>query len=225
MKLVKLSNPENKKRWTSEAIRVSLVQTAKLMLPNELCTIHPGEGGFEGPYTVAMSEVLAEALLEDGFTDLYDTETDGADVAPVSFQVTELDAQGRPINDEVRQRVVREEGHAQAHPNGRAADVAQHTSSDRSKNISGQFGRRHGHFFKGLHGVDLVLDLVVEVRRYRRGVHDADVNALALELDRDRRRELGHERFCSTIDDREGVRDVGACRRREDDASFFLVFY
>ena len=105
MKLVKLSNPENKKKWTSDAIRVSLVQTAKIMLPGELCSIHPGEGGFEGPYTVAMSEVLARALLEDGYTDLYDTETDGADVAPISFRVTELDAQGRDINDEVRERV------------------------------------------------------------------------------------------------------------------------
>lgn len=106
MKLVKLSNPKNVKKWTSDAIRVSLEQTAKMMLPNESCAIHPGEGNFEGPYTVAMSEVLARALIEDGYTDLYDTEADGEDVAPISFQVTELDAQGRPINDEVRQRVL-----------------------------------------------------------------------------------------------------------------------
>ena len=104
MKLVRLSNPDNVKKWSSDALRVSLEQTAKVMLPGEVCTIHPVEGGFEGPYNIAMSDALARALIEDGYTDLYDTE-EGAEVEPISFKVTELDAQGRPMTDAVRQRV------------------------------------------------------------------------------------------------------------------------
>ena len=37
-----------------------------------------------------------------------------------------------------------------------------------------------GNLLEGLHGVDLVLHLIVEVRGHGRGVHDADVDALAL---------------------------------------------
>ena len=103
--LVRLTNRSNTYKWSTESIRVSLEQTANMMLGEGEYPIFPRNGGTVGPYMVSMPGKLAEVLLEDEETDLFEVQAE-SDQDPVTFQVVQLDEQGRELSDEVREKVL-----------------------------------------------------------------------------------------------------------------------
>ena len=96
---IRLSNRENKHVFKVAEIRASLQLLADLVLPEgHASAIHPGEGGFTGPYTVSLSQALGLRLIEDGNIDLVSPEDESCPI--VEFQVTQVDSHGRSMTAE-----------------------------------------------------------------------------------------------------------------------------
>jgi hypothetical protein len=96
---IRLSNRENKHVFKVAEIRSSIQLIADLVLPEDHASaIHPGEGGFTGPYTVSLSQDLGLRLIEDGNVDLISPEDESCPV--VEFQVTQVDSHGRSMTAE-----------------------------------------------------------------------------------------------------------------------------
>ena len=104
MKLIKLSNPKNTFRWPNAAIRMSLEATNSLLRPDHPAVVVPQEGGFEGPYLVAVTAELADVLIEEGYTELYDIDPDSTQ-DQTTFDVKEVDAYGRDVGAAATARV------------------------------------------------------------------------------------------------------------------------
>ena len=103
--LVKLTNKQNTYKWSTEAIRISIEQTAKVLIGEGDYTIRTRFAGTVGPYQVAMPKKVAAALIEDGETDIFEIDAT-ANQDAVTFQVVELDEHGREMSDEVKAKVM-----------------------------------------------------------------------------------------------------------------------
>ena len=104
MKLIKLSNPKNTFRWSNASIRMSIEATNGLLRPDHPVVVVPQEGGFEGPYLVAVTAELADILIEEGYTELYDIDPESSQ-DQTTFDVREVDAHGRDVGVEATARV------------------------------------------------------------------------------------------------------------------------
>ena len=104
MKLIKLSNSKNTFRWSNASIRMSLEATNGILRPDHPAVVVPQEGGFEGPYLVAVTAELADVLIEEGYTELYDIDPDSFQ-DQTTFDVREVDAHGRDVGVEATARV------------------------------------------------------------------------------------------------------------------------
>jgi len=95
-------------------------------------------------------------------------------------------------------------------------------SAHTHEHLAGHGSRRDRGLLGHLQRLQLVR-VVEEVGRHRRRVHGQHINAAVAHFNRQRRRELRHERLGGAVHHRERVGDVARHRGSEDEAALHLL--
>ena len=123
------------------------------------------------------------------------------------------------------EEVVRKEEGSHARTPGHASQIAKGTDTNAPEDVVGKLLGRNGALLRGLHQLDLMIDLVVKVTGHRRGVDGTNVNAEILDLDVQTAGELRHKGLGRCVHGSERGGDKSRHRRREHDAALQFLLH